>query len=495
MGIVFRQSIKATIVTLTGAVLGAVVWLVSTMVLPKQQLGLVTNITLAGAIIQLFVIVGTANLILVYLQRYKYEDERRKTLLTLGVLTSLVGTILFSILFYIFKQPIIDLYNPEDQVLIRKYYYLLPVLVLFWGLTTIFDQYLISHVKISIPAFTREVVLRTTNLVLLWLVFLKVIDFQQYIIGNVCMYSIPLIVLVFVSSKTRGFGFSFNFKIFSRGEYKDMAYFSWYHLLVGASLTILNFIDTLMLGPLDSNGIQSAAVYGVATFISSVTYMPYRAMASSSTPILNQAYIDKDFVKIRDLFSRAGVNIFIAAIAMFLLVGLNLDNAVALLPDGYEAIKPLVLILMLGKVFDMATGLNNELISISSHYKFNFRVSVFLLVLVFSLDRVFIPIYGVYGAAWVSALSLFVFNIIKVIFLYRKMKLLPFTAKTWRVVLAGIIAALSGYMLPYIYNPYVDTIVRSIVILGTYSITLLWLKPSADLVDFLQNIKKTKRLF
>lgn len=495
MGIVFRQSIKTTIVTLTGAVLGAVIWWVSTRTLAKNELGLVTNITLAGAIVQLLVILGTANLVLVYTQRYKVEDERRKTLLTLAVLTSIAGTFLFSILFFAFKQYILKLYSPEDQVLIDKYYYLLPVLVFFWGLLTIFDHYLISQVKVSIPAFSREVILRLLNLSLLGLVFFGVINFKQYIISNVLLYAVPMLILLVVASRTKGFGFSTNFRLFSKSDYKEMFHFSWYHLLVGASLTLLGFIDTLMLGPLDSNGIGAAAVYGIATFVASVINMPYRAMASSSTPIINQAYIDKDFDKIRDLFSRAGINILIAAVGMFLVIGLNLDNAVAILPAGYEAIKPIALILMLGKLIDMATGLNNELISISSHYKFNFRAGIFLLVMVFSLDRIFIPQYGVIGAAWVATFSLAVFNIMKMIFLYRKMRLYPFTNKTWLILVAAGIAGAVGYLLPYIWNPIADTVVRSMIILVTYCLALIWLKPSQDLAEFLLHIRQNKRLF
>lgn len=495
MGIVFRQTVKTTIVTLTGAKLGALVVWLSAKALTQTELGLTTAITLTGAIVQLLVIMGTANLISVYTQRYTYEDERRKALLTLGIITSIAGTALFTGLFFLLKGYIVQLYKAEDQPLISCYYFLVPILVFFWSLITIFDQYLIAHVKIAVSAFSREVVLRIFNLVLLGLVFAGIIDFQQFIIGNVMIYGIPLIILVTVASKTRGFGLTTNLKAFSKAEYKDMIHFSWYHLLVGASLTILNFIDTLMLGPLDKNGIKAAAVYGIATFISAVVYMPYRAMASSSLPILNQAYIEKDMTKINDLFSRAGINIFIAAVGMVILIGLNLDNAVAILPEGYESVKPLVLILMIGKLVDMATGLNNELISISKHYRFNFRVAVLLLFMVFILDRICIPIYGTIGAAWVASCSLIVFNIMKMIFLYRTMKLHPFTGKTWLVLVAGAIAAVVGYLWPYLVNPIVDAITRSIVIIVAYCIMLFLLKPSIDLQVYLAQIKKNKKLF
>lgn len=496
MGIVFRQSIKATIVTLTGAVLGAlVVFFSSKALIPVSRYGLITNITMAAAIIQLMVILGGANLVLVYTQRYDAGGTRRKALLTLAMLVAIVGTAIFTVAYFLLKQDILQLYNAEDQVLINKYYYLLPILVLMWGITTILEQYLISQVKIAIPAFTREIVLRSLNLALLGLVFTGLFTFRQYVFGYICIYAVPLAVLSIVSSRTKGFGFTTNLNVFSMAEYKDMLHFSWYHLLMGVSMTMLHFIDTLLLGPLDSDGIKASAIYGVATFIAAISYMPYRAMANSSTPILNEAYIQKDNEKVSGLFTRAGVNIFIAAIGMFLLIGFNLHNAVAILPVQYAPIQYLVWILMLGKVIDMATGMNNELISISKYYKFNFRIAAFLLVMVFVLDRIFIPEYGVYGAAWVATFSVTMFNVAKMVFLYMKMKLHPFTRRTWLVLVAGAAAALGGYLLPYMVNPFVDTIIRGAIILIIYGLMLVWLKPSRDLIDFLQNIAKNKRLF
>ncbi|MCB0698900.1 MAG: polysaccharide biosynthesis C-terminal domain-containing protein, partial [Chitinophagaceae bacterium] len=191
----------------------------------------------------------------------------------------------------------------------------------------------------------------------------------------------------------------------------------------------------------------------------------------------------------------AGVNILIVGIGLFVLIAMNLDNAVAILAEGYESVKPLVLILMLGRLVDMASGLNNELISISRYYKFNFRASALLLIMVFVLDRMYIPIYGIYGAAWVATISLAAFNIAKMIFLYRKMNLHPFTKGSLYVVLAGAAAAVPGFLLPNLGNPFLDATVRSLAIIVCYVGMLLWLKPSNDLVTYLDNIKQNKRLF
>ena len=403
MGIVFRQSIKTTLVTFTGAALGAAIILASTSILTQAQYGLITNITYIAAIIQLVILLGTSNLVAVYTQRYEPGDIRRKALISISLGTTILLGLIFSIAFILLKDSIIPAYAEKDQDLVSKYYNYIPLVVWFMAVITMFDSYLIANVKIAVSAFSREVVLRIVNISLLLLILTGTIGFHQYVIGNVLMYLVPIILLFYFSSKTKGFGFTSNLKVFSLREYKDMLHFSWYHLLTSSMLTLLNFIDTFMLAPLDASGMNASAIYAVAAYASSFMFMPYRAMANSTTPVLNQAYIDKDMNKVADLFKRAGINILIAGTGMFIVIGANLDNAVDILKDAYEPVKYLTLILMLGKLADMASGVNNELLSITKYYKFNYRISVLLLISVVILDYVFIPVYGVYGAAWVSA--------------------------------------------------------------------------------------------
>lgn len=495
MGIVFRQSVKTTIVTFTGAGLGALIVLVSPMLMEKAEYGLINNITYLAATVQLFVMMGTSVLIAVYTQRYANTDERRKTLLTLGLLTTIISSVIFAVAFLLLREPIIGMYNATDQALISRYYHFIPFVVVFMGLGTIIEHFLIANVKVAQSAFTKEVVLRVINLSLLGLIYAGYIGFSQYLAGNVFMYIVPLTLLFIFASRVKGFGLSLNFKVFSKAEYKDMLHFSWYHLLVGSTLTLLGYVDTLMIAPLDKNGLGASAMYAIAVFVASFMFMPYRSMAVASSPILNQAYIDKDMPKVRDLFTRAGVNILIAGVGMFVIIAVNIDNLVRVLPEGYEPVKYLVLILMLGKLADMATGLNNELISISRHYKFNFRLSALLLLMVVVLDRIFIPIYGIYGAAWVATGMLIAFNAVKMIFLYYKLQLKPFTSKTWLIPVAGAIAGLLGYLWPYLINPYIDAVTRTFIVVIVYVVALIVLKPSDDLTNYLNSVRKDKKLF
>lgn len=218
-------------------------------------------------------------------------------------------------------------------------------------------------------------------------------------------------------------------------------------------------------------------------------------MSYSTAPILTEAYVARNFEKVRDLFNRSAINILIVVVAVLDLICFNLHNAVAILPPAYSTFAPVVIVLLLGRLIDMGTGMNSELIGISEYYKFNFRISFVLPVLMFIFCWLFIPHYGLYGAAWATTISVAIFNICKMSFLWVKWQLIPFSKNTLLIVLAGGIAALPGYFMPHLYNPILDTIIRSILIAAIYGGMLYLLQPSEDLRVYLASVRENKRLF
>jgi len=495
MGIVFRQSIKSTIAIGIGAILGALFTYICSFSLSKQELGFLTNYIYLAAVFQSVVLLGTGTLVQVYTQRYAAGDVRRKALITIGVGVTIGASVLFAILFYGLQDIIISRYQQQDRDLLIKYFPWMPLLTFIWAFTTFFELYLVSQSKIAISVFMREVLLRIFNIILIALYYYKAISYNALILGSIFAYIIPAISVFYIAAKTKGFGFTGNLKIFTRQEYREMIHFAWYHLLLIVSLNFLGYIDSLMLAPLGKEGMASLAAYRWAIFIVAIMVIPYRAITASSFVSLNQAYIDNDNPRLVDLFQRAGINLLVVGVAMFVIIASNLDNVVRILPEGYEVIKPITIIMMLGRLVDMATGLNSDVISISKHYKFNFRISIVLLITITVFNRIFIPQYGVYGAAWGTAIALILFNVLKMWFLWYKMRIVPFTGKSPLVLASAILPAMVGYYLPYIGNPITDSFTRTALIIIIYLIMLVLLKPSQDLINFLENIKKNKKLY
>jgi O-antigen/teichoic acid export membrane protein len=494
VGIVFRQAIKTALVTFSGAVLGAVINYVYTEVFPQNQVGVSRNLLNQGAVIYLFLLLGTVSLVHTYAQRFPENDKRRSVLISYSLLVPLVTTLVFCIPYFWAKPYFVSRYKGFDRQYIEEFYVCLPVLGLLMSYMTLLEYYLISRMKVALGVSMREVVLRLLNVLLIGLFYAGLLDFHQFVIGTVLVHLIPVVILFCLSAREKEFRINFNWRIFSRREIYQMVHYAWYHLLLTVILNLNGMLDVILIGMLSPNGLADVAVYNLALLLISILSIPYRAMSGAAVPKLNEAFVAND-PQLNSLFTRAAINMQLVTAAMWLLIAANLNNAVAILPKGYEGIAPAFLILSLGRVIDLATGLNTELISISDHYKFTFRLSALLLLSIFVLDRIFIPKHGLYGAAWVATITLAAFNIAKVIFLYSKMKVLPFNKSSLSILGAALLAFALNFALPALQNPILDTLYRSFILMAAFSGIILILRPSPDLTAYLAQIRKTKRLF
>ncbi|MEZ5017646.1 MAG: polysaccharide biosynthesis C-terminal domain-containing protein [Flavipsychrobacter sp.] len=495
MGIVFRQSIKTSIVTFLGALLGAIILYLSITFLPQKEFGFARNLLSQAIVGSQFILMGMHSMLYVFISKYPSEHKGRSVVITIGMATPLLLTLLFGIIYIIAKPYIIPLYNANDILLVERYFYWLPLYVLLWGLLIILEQFLNTQMKIAATSFLREVVLRLLNIGLIIAFGFEYIDFNYFIILSVLVHLLPVAALWLMARKVDGFSISTNWKALTKLEYKKIFDFAFFHLLLNMSVVLLDNIDILMIPILDVAGMTSAGIYFIAVYVVSIYQIPYRALATSTAPILNIEYQNNNMDKVRDLFSRSSINIWIATFGMGILIIANLNNGFAVLPDKYAAAYSVVLILMLGRSINMLTGLNNEMISISNYYRFNFYFTSVLIILIVSLNFLLIPKYGINGAAWGTTIAIGLYNLMKMLFLWIKFKLSPFTKGSIPVLLSAIVAITPGLLMPLIYNPIIDTFVRSLIVIILYLAMLYWLKPSQDFNQYMKNLLKNKKLF
>jgi O-antigen/teichoic acid export membrane protein len=503
MGIVFRQSVKTSIVIFAGAFLGALTIWLSTKYIPKQEFGFIRNLTIQSVLLSNFLLLGTGHVLIVFIHRFIDENSKRKVLITLCCIVPLISTILFSVFYFLFKSYLISHFQPSDIPLIRKYFVWLPIYTLLFIYMSILELYLGTQMKVAVAAFMREIILRLFSIFLILLYAFNVIDFSQLFIGTVLFTLIPTLIFLWLSFKTEKFGFSLKFSALGKNEYKEMLHFSWYHFLLIISTTLLGALDILMLPIYDRNGLSSSAVYGVALFLISFIQMPSKGMINSTYAVLAQSITNNDLPKAKNIFERASVNILIATVGISLVICCNLSNAVAIIKNDYTEVIPVFLILIIGRLIDISTGMNDQVLSITNHYKFNFYVSLGISVFLFLLIRLLIPLYGIYGAAWASSVTLIIYNIVKYYFVWKKLDMQPFSKKTVLVIVAAIPALAAGYFFPYLFEParhvyvhtFIDASMRSAVIIVVYALMLLLLKPSPDLTEYIASVRKNKRLF
>ena len=118
--------------------------------------------------------------------------------------------------------------------------------------------------------------------------------------------------------------------------------------------------------------------------------------------------------------------------------------------EDWRASEPIVWVLGFAMLFDLATGFNGHIISLSRYYKFNIVVMLILAVLTITTNMLFLKHtdLGILGIAIAYAISLSLFNIIKIIFNYIKFNVFPLGIEMMYAMILGCISINVALLLP-----------------------------------------------
>jgi O-antigen/teichoic acid export membrane protein len=110
--------------------------------------------------------------------------------------------------------------------------------------------------------------------------------------------------------------------------------------------------------------------------------------------------------------------------------------------EDLRSSEPVVWVLGFAMLFDLATGFNGHIISLSRYYKFNIVVMLILAVLTITTNMIFLrhTNLGILGIAIAYAISLSLFNIIKIVFNYIKFKVFPLGIEMIYAMILGCIS-------------------------------------------------------
>ena len=152
---------------------------------------------------------------------------------------------------------------------------------------------------------------------------------------------------------------------------------------------------------------------------------------------------------------------FVGAI-VFGCVIVGIESFFSLLPtaDKLLASIPVIYILGVNVLFNMATGFNSEIISYSQYYKFNIIAVLILVVVNVLLNYVFLTQteLEIVGVSLATFISLVLFNVSKLVFIYKKIGIIPFDRNYALLIIVMGIIIVTGVLLPSFKNLWLETI-------------------------------------
>jgi len=474
MGIVINQSIKNSVTTYIGFVFGAINTLfLYVNFLDDTHYGLVIFLLSTANILSPLLSFGAQHALLKYHSSFTNKVSKDKLISSLLLLPLVAIGIVFAV-FTVFR-PEIQAWLSHKNPLIASYFWLLFSAAIFMAYFEVF--YALARVQYQsvVGNALKEILLRVSVMVLLFLVYLELLTVNQFIYALVIAYFIRTVFMAIYALRISDFSFSFQVP----KNYLAILKYTAFIVLTFSVTAIFFDIDKFMI-PM-YKALKNNAFYSVAVFIAMVIEVPSRAMRQILWPLTAKALNDNDSKQLAFLYKESAINMLIIGGLLYLLILLNIQDFYHLLPSKYSGGFYIVFMISFSKLYEVSLGNNDAILYNSNAYKVLVFFGVFLVLGMILLNNYFIPKYGIEGAALATLITMFSYSTLKWVFVKIKFGMQPYSWNSFYVFVI-IKSLLTIFLLIPLHFPViVNIILRSLVVVLLYISAIFFLKASPTL--------------
>jgi O-antigen/teichoic acid export membrane protein len=474
MGIVIKQSVSNTLITFLGFVIGALNALyLYTQFLGKDFYGLTAFVLSTANIVMPLMAFGVQNTLVKFYPTFKTEVDKSQ-FLNLMLLLPLLVSALFFVLFWLGYDLIASQISKENPE-IYQYAFLVPLVAFFMAYFELFYAWVKVHLKSIFGNFLKEVLLRVFVSIALLAVFKGWITKIQFVYVLVFLYLIVTVLMALVAFSIRKPDFSVGIL----AHKKPYLVFSTYIIFSSSIAVLLLDIDKFMIAqyiPLDQ-----IAYYSVAVFMALTISVPMRAMHQITHPITTQLMVKNKLKDLQDLYQKTSITLQISGGLIMVCILANVDAIYKLVPPEYAGGIWVVFIISISKYFDLMLGNNNSIVFNSKYYQTVLFLGLCLVGVTVIFNMLFIPRFGIEGAALATLLSIGIYSLAKLFFVVKKMHLFPFTMQT--LVSLGICLGtfFTVYFINFSWYPILLILFKSSCAVLLYVGLHYYLKVSSDI--------------
>lgn len=477
MGIIAKQTLRGSVLTYVGIGFG---FLTAGYLFPnylsKEEIGVLNLLLKLALFFSFFSNLGFNTITLKLFSFYRDRAKNHNGFFSLKIIVNVIGFALFCLCYYFIKPYIIEQNIEKSKILIDYLYLLIPLVAIYmiFGMLDTYNRVLYNAVQ---GTFLRDFIQRLVILFFFVFFLIDIFNFNGFINSYVFAMLVPILGLLYFLGKRKELKISFSAIKLNKAQKIEMINVGAFGLLAGIAPILVSTVDTVMvfqyLGP-DETG-----VYATMIFFSTVIIAPSKALVRIGTPVIADAWKDNNLVKIDELHKRSGINQLLFSGLVFIGIWANMHNLFEIIPKYTEG-KYVVFYLGLASLANMLLGMNQVILSTSKYYKYQTLFVIILSVSVIIANDIFIPKYGIVGAAIATLTATLIVNITKWFFVYVKLKTQPFTLKTLVLILIIVTTYFVQYTIPKMYF-ILDLIIRSLIITTIFIGACYILKVSEDL--------------
>lgn len=474
MGIVTNQSFKNTVFTYLGFGIGALNTLfLYTYFISDVYYGLVAFLMSTANIVMPLMAFGVHNTIIKFYSAFKTKNSLN-SFLTLMLFLPMVLIIPIGLIGSFTYETIGELLS-QKNVIVKDYVWYIYVTAIAMAYFEVFFAWSKTQLQTVFGNFMKEVFHRVGTMLLLFAVFFKWIDVEQFVIGVVALHIVRTIIMML-------YAFTIKYPVIKFYRIEGLSAILKYSVLIivaGSIATIILDIDSFMLGMYIP--IQEVAYYGVAIYIATVIVVPSRSMQQILQPLTAQYLNDKNKVALKDLYVRSSQTVFIIGGFIFVIILININALYMLIPKQFSGGLFVVFLVSISKLYDCLMGCNNVVLFNSDYYRVVLLFGVILTVLTVILNIVFIPMFGINGSALATFLAISIYNTIKIYFVKMKFNMMPFDRSTAKVLMLIILSTALFYFWEFPFHPIINIAFKTLLASSIYVLVILKLNVSDDI--------------
>lgn len=392
------------------------------------------------------------------------EEGRHHNMLSLSLVAVCVNFLIFMGLYFGANW----LFPSLQQMEMWKMKNLVLPLILVMALSAIFNKYVSNYKRIAIPNIFENLLPKIANLGAFCLFFFLHIPEKGAYLFFILMFVVGLAGYAVYANKLEKIHPSFDTSYFKKDNlWKDILSYSFYGFLGNIGNFIAVRIDNVMIG--EFIGFEANGVYSTLVNIISLISVPAMGLYNISAPIINKNIMDKDFEELDRFHKKSSLTLFFIGLILLSCILVGFPYLTSYIKNGelLRQSEPVIWILGFAMLFDLATGFNGHVISLSKYYRFNIVVMLFLAVTTIVLNLVFLKYtqLELFGIALATAISLTLFNIAKITFNYWKFRVFPLSIEMMYALIIGTLAIAVAIILPDFSFNWLNLIYKPAVVL------------------------------
>lgn len=489
-----KQSIISSVVIYIGFAIG----LLNTYLFTKNGLFTESQYGLTGIIIAIatmmmaFANFAMPSFIYKFFPYYKdHLPDKKNDLASIALIVSFIGLILVIIAGIFFKGLVIRKYSQNSPELVTYYYWVFAMGTGFL-LYTMLEAYAWQYHKSVLTNFLREVQWRIFTTLLIVLFWCKVINFDIFIKLYTFTYAAIGVILLLYLIYTKRLHFTFTISKVTRRFRKIIFKFCSFIYTGSLVFTISQVFDSIVIASVLPNALAKVGIYTLIQNVAGVMTAPQRGIVAATIPHLSRAWKEKNMQHLQRIYQRSSINQLIFSYGLYFLIIINFIDAVHVFNLKQTYLDGFYVFMLLGatKIIDMGTGVNSQIIATSTYWKFEIISGMVLLVLMLPLNYILTKRLDIIGPGLANLISITIYNLIRIIFLWKKFKLFPFTKETAYATLLAVACFLASYFLFKNLHGIAGLFARSIFFCLVYAAAIIHFRLSPDILPVWETIKK-----